>query len=371
MMRRLFTLASSCVFLSVCLLSLSVLLRAEESFVDAPAKPGEPTRLDARKAYASALDWERHHSYDAAIDDYRKANRLEGGRCSECILHAERLAMQIGAFKDAIKTAREGLQFAVDDNERAAMNFMMGNALLEDGIRNKKTASFPEARDALKAALEKNPKLVQAHYLLGQSLAYLKDDVQARAEFQAFLDQDRKNPRLHPRAERFVEHIELARAAMAPPFAVTTLDGQRISMDGLAGKVVLIDFWATWCAPCRDSLPRIRRIAEKFQGQPLVVLSVSLDGDEAKWKDFVEKNKMTWAQYRDGGFGGRMAHWFSVTAIPATFSIDADGVLQDQHVGDAAIEGKLKKMVAQAIEMQKRTPAEDGEEHASGALSQK
>jgi thiol-disulfide isomerase/thioredoxin len=151
-----------------------------------------------------------------------------------------------------------------------------------------------------------------------------------------------------------VDRVELARAKMAPPFSVTTLDGQHITMDSLAGKVVLIDFWATWCGPCREALPHIRQIAKRFDGQPFIALSVSLDSDEAKWKDFVGKNGMTWPKYRDGGFGGRIATQFGVNAIPATFTIDADGVLEDQHVGDADIEGKLKKLTARAVEMSNR-----------------
>ena len=63
---------------------------------------------------------------------------------------------------------------------------------------------------------------------------------------------------------------------------------------------------------------------------------------------------MTWPQYRDGGFTGRIATQFAVTAILATFTIDADGVLEDQHVCDADIEGKLKKLIARAVEMNNR-----------------
>jgi hypothetical protein len=65
----------------------------------------------------------------------------------------------------------------------------------------------------------------------------------------------------------------------------------------------------------------------------------------------VAKNEMTWPQYCDGGFKGPIATLFSIRAIPQTFTIDADGVLQDQHIGDAAIEGKLKKLVARAREL--------------------
>ena len=99
-------------------------------------------------------------------------------------------------------------------------------------------------------------------------------------------------------------------------------------------------------------MPHLKAIAKKFQGQPLVVLSVSLDSDEQKWKDFIAKNEMTWLQYRDGGFGGPVAKSFAVDAIPHTFTVDTDGVLQDEHIGDASVEGKLKKLLGRARELQ-------------------
>jgi peroxiredoxin len=96
----------------------------------------------------------------------------------------------------------------------------------------------------------------------------------------------------------------------------------------------------------------MKDLAKKFQGQPLVVLSISLDDDEAKWRDFIAKNEMSWPQYRDGGFSGPIAKRFGVEAIPHTFTIDADGVLQDEHIGDASIEGKIKKLIARAHELE-------------------
>ena len=139
---------------------------------------------------------------------------------------------------------------------------------------------------------------------------------------------------------------------MAPPFSVVTADGEHISMDDLQGKVVLLDFWAIWCGPCREALPHIKQVVKKFQGEPLVILSISLDANEEKWKEFITKNEMTWPQYRDGGFTGPVSRMFSVRAIPHTFTIDADGVLQEEHIGDASIEGKLKKLIARARELE-------------------
>ena len=79
---------------------------------------------------------------------------------------------------------------------------------------------------------------------------------------------------------------------------------------------------------------------------------MSLDDDDQKWKEFVTKNSMTWPQYCDGGFNGPIARLFAVEAIPHTFTIDSDGVLQDERIGDSSIEGKLKKLVRRAREQQ-------------------
>jgi len=305
-----------------------------------------------------------------AIEAYRKANAQDGGHCGQCLKRAHALAIEIGDFKSAEAILRDWLQAASTDAARATLHFQLGMALEREGMAakgDKQRAFFEKSLDEYHTVLSLDPSAVESHYGIGIDLAYLHQDDAARTEFRAFLDEDKGNDTVHARAARFLDRIDLARARMAPPFALTTLDGQHITMDDLAGKVVLIDFWATWCGPCREALPHIRAISQKFQGQPFVVLSVSLDNDAAKWKDFVARNGMTWLQYRDGEFDGPIAKMFAVNAIPATFSIDADGVLEDQHVGDESIEGKLKKMIAHAAEMQSQRIAAAAEKTTSSA----
>jgi thiol-disulfide isomerase/thioredoxin len=329
-------------------------------------RPGEPTDPKARKTFLGAIDWEKHGDLTAAIDDYRKANKQDGGHCSECLSRAYNLALKTGAYKDAVNVAQDWLSVAQTDADRAVGHFRLGFALQHEGTNEKKEQLFTQSCDEFKAALSLDPSFASARFGLGISLSDLHQDDAARAEFKAFLAQAATDSSLRERAAKYVERPELARARMAPPFALTTIDGRHISMDGLAGNVVLIDFWATWCGPCREALPHLRDIAQKFQGQPFVVLSVSLDDDPVKWKDFVSKNNMTWLQYRDGKWTGPIATQFDVKAIPATFSIDADGVLEDQHVGDADIEGRLKKMIAHAVAEQNSKPAATPAQPGSG-----
>jgi thiol-disulfide isomerase/thioredoxin len=211
---------------------------------------------------------------------------------------------------------------------------------------------FARAHDEITKALTLAPNFPVAVYSDGVALAYLNQDEAAKGQFEHYAQMVPPDDSMRRRALFFVNHPEMARAKMAPLFDVTTVDGQHISLQDLKGKVVLVDFWATWCGPCREALPHMQQIAKKFQGQPLVIISVSLDSDKKKWKDFISKNRMNWLNCRDGSFDGPMAKLFAVHAIPHTFTIDADGVLQDEHVGDAAIEGKLKKQLARARELQ-------------------
>ena len=128
---------------------------------------------------------------------------------------------------------------------------------------------------------------------------------------------------------------------------MTALDGTKFTLDEMGGRVVLIDFWATWCGPCNEELPQMKKIAKEFAGQPLVIISVSWDSDEAKWKAFLAKNEMTWVQYRDADH--ELSKRFGVDAIPNYFTIDSDGVLTSEMLGSGNdVEGKLKKLVAKA-----------------------
>lgn len=357
----------ACLAFSFFFITTGAGLHASDSPADSN-KSGQPTDPKAQKTFAGAVDWEKHNNMPTAIADFRKANTQDGGHCAECLTRAFTLAMSISDYKDAIAIARDWIPLAQTDAERAAAHYRLGAVLRFEATNEKKEALFSQSCDEFKTALQLNPAFPEAHLGLGISLAHLHQDDAARAEFKAFLDQKKGNTVIRQRAARYVERVDLARATMAPPFSVTTMDGQHVSMDDLAGKVVLIDFWATWCGPCREALPHVQEIARKFQGEPFVVLSVSLDRDEDKWKDFVAKHEMTWPQYRDGYFTGPIATLFKVNAIPATFSIDADGVLEDQHVGDADIQGKLKKLIAQAVEMNNRkTPPLVGTAPAAGA----
>ena len=321
----------------------------------APARSAQeksegPTDPKAHKTYEKALKYLHEHNTQSAFDEFKKADKQDGGHCVDCQVKMLRYGVELAEWKTAELAAAEMLDEAKGDRDTAIAHYQLAFVLVEEGLQKRKDELFTRAHDESSKALAISANFPDALWLDGTALAHLKQDDAARSRFERYVKMKPADDPKRQRALRYASRPELVRAKMAPPFAVTTTRGESISMDGLQGKVVLVDFWATWCEPCREALPHIRDVAKKFQGQPLVILSVSLDDDEQKWKEFVSKNGMTWPQYRDGSFTGPIATMFAVHAIPHTFTIDADGVLQEEHIGDASIEGKLKKLIARALQ---------------------
>jgi len=331
--------------MSIAVLVLVVPALAQQRF-DGPAND------KAQKTYKEALECLHNRQLQWALDEFKKADKQDGGHCLACQKQMIKYGLELGDWKPAEQAAEEMVAEAQGETDTAQAHYQLAFVLFTEGVQKHKDEYFTRAHEETTKALAAYSNFPDAVYLDGGALAHLQQDEAAKARFQQYVNMKSVSGPSRQRALRYIDNPELVRARLAPPFAVTTLDGKEISMDGLQGKVVLIDFWATWCEPCREAMPHIREIAKKFQDQPLVILSVSLDNDEQRWKDFVTKNEMTWLQCRDGGFEGAVSKLFGVKAIPHTFTIDADGVLQDEHIGDASVEGKLKKLLAHARELQ-------------------
>ena len=147
---------------------------------------------------------------------------------------------------------------------------------------------------------------------------------------------------------------------LAPAFTLQTLDGKTLTRDGLKGKVVLLDFWATWCAPCRKALPELKDLRQKNAGQPLVIVSVSVDQDRKVVESFAGSNGMSWPQAWDEG--GRVTGGvFRVSDFPSYVVLDAEGRITYRQRGwspgrSAAL---LDDAVSKALAAAKKSPVKN------------
>lgn len=131
-------------------------------------------------------------------------------------------------------------------------------------------------------------------------------------------------------------------------FSIPSLDGSTTTLHEYRGKVLLIDFWATWCGPCIKSLPHIGEIYKEFSSKGLSILGISLDKDENKWRKFLKKNDyIVWDQ------ASSIKEWqcpaakiFGVNTIPATILIDKNGVIVAKGLRGAELEAKITELLS-------------------------
>jgi thiol-disulfide isomerase/thioredoxin len=298
-------------------------------------------------AVKEAQEQERHRQPAFAGDAYRKANKISGGVCAECVAGLYKMQMMDGSYKDAADTARALEVMGTTPMVKSVAAYDRGRALEGKAGEKPKPEQLEEQRAAFQEAAEFYPQNMAAVFEGGAVLARMGRMDDARKEFELCLANMKPGDMARLRVQHFAEDPELATHKMAPAFEVTSLDGARFNLDAMGGRVVLVDFWATWCGPCNAELPEMKKIAKEFAGEPFVMISVSADKDEAVWKDFVAKHEMTWVQYRDTDH--KLADAFGVSSIPHYFTIDADGVLTSEKMGEGTdVEYTLKKLIAKA-----------------------
>ncbi len=119
----------------------------------------------------------------------------------------------------------------------------------------------------------------------------------------------------------------------APDFVLTDINGQPHSLSSMKGKVVVIDFWATWCPPCQASIPIMNKLYEKFKGANFEMLGISIDdgaGADGMVRSFVKNFQVAYPVARDDK---GVADMYGVSGIPNLFIIGKDGVIRDHHMG--------------------------------------
>lgn len=133
----------------------------------------------------------------------------------------------------------------------------------------------------------------------------------------------------------------------APDFTLSTPDGDPISLSSLKGKVVLIDFWASWCGPCRKENPNLVKLYQKYKSKGFTILSVSLDNDEAAWKNAIETDGLIWPNHVSDlkGWESPMTQVYGFNSIPYTVVINKEGKINGIGLRGELLEKKIKTIL--------------------------
>lgn len=132
----------------------------------------------------------------------------------------------------------------------------------------------------------------------------------------------------------------------APEISLPTPNGKEIALSSLKGKLVLIDFWASWCGPCRKEMPNVVKIYSKFKNKGFEIYGVSLDQDKEKWMEAITKDGINWPQVSDLKYWDNVAaRIYNVQGIPYTVLIDKDGKIIAKNLRGQELEKKIAEVL--------------------------
>jgi thiol-disulfide isomerase/thioredoxin len=132
------------------------------------------------------------------------------------------------------------------------------------------------------------------------------------------------------------------------PLKLPTEKGDSLSLVSLKGKVILLDFWASWCGPCRSSNRQLIKLYSKYKPKGLEILGVSMDEDKDSWKQAITKDKITWLQVNESrGSGNKTATDWNIFQLPTSYLINKNGDVVSVDLEGKALEKKIKELLAE------------------------
>lgn len=162
--------------------------------------------------------------------------------------------------------------------------------------------------------------------------------------------------RLTPDAKRvyFAKQIETiiseskfgAEGTPAPEFTQNDVNGNPVSLSSFRGKYVLLDFWASWCGPCREENPAVVKAYEKFKDKNFTILGISLDQDKQRWLNAIKADNLAWTQVSDLKYwNNEVAQQYRVQSIPQNFLVDPKGMIVAKNLRGKALEKALEQLL--------------------------
>jgi len=223
------------------------------------------------------------------------------------------LGMQLGEDEEALRYMEEFLSSKYADENPAVkyqVKYMMGLSYIN-------TERFDDARKVLR------------------EIAESVENIDPRLKRSAGMQLNR------------IETLKKLRTGMpAIEFEAERFGGGRLKLGDFKGKVVLLDFWATWCAPCRQEIPNVKKIYSDFHDKGFEIIGISLDREKTKLEDYLKSNEITWPQVFDGkGWDSRIGRLYAVVSIPSTFLLDREGKIRYRNLRGEELRRAVEELI--------------------------
>lgn len=222
----------------------------------------------------------------------------------------------------------------------------------------KKSAAFEKENNKTEKAIEAQESAINKQFINDnpgsyislvalEMYAYGADYADIAPLFEGLLPAVKETDAGKKFAERLPKLKAVALGATAPEFAEADTSGKIISLTSFRGKYVLIDFWASWCGPCRQENPNVVKAFNRYKGQNFTIIGVSLDrpGAKDKWLNAIHKDGLNWTQLSDLKFwDSKTAGLYAVRGIPQNFLLDPQGKIIAKNLRGNDLEDKLEEL---------------------------
>ncbi|MEG0795612.1 MAG: TlpA disulfide reductase family protein [Odoribacter sp.] len=184
-----------------------------------------------------------------------------------------------------------------------------------------------------------------AAYMLASKMGSYESDV-----LVAKFDELGANAKISAPGKKIAERIQkvatVAVGQVAPDFTLNTPEGQPLAMHSIKAKVKVLDFWASWCGPCRGENPNVVKVYNEFHPKGLEILSISLDNDKEAWLKAIEDDKLTWNHVSDlKGWQSEAAQLYAVNGIPHVIVLDENNVIVAKNLRGEKLKEKIAEML--------------------------
>lgn len=325
--------------------------------------------LKALRPPPPPADWRTNQPTKAQIDEYEKKNGVLAGQAADKAkdfytkypTHAkakEARGMEIQLLGVAVQLGDTNRQSQLDELQVKRLNDptlpadekfnlraqQIVKMLTEEGAN--RAAFLEKAEKTIRDLQREFPKRDETHELLLMvAQAYLDLDNAAKARVITEDIATKASGDAKEQAEAQLRKLDLVGKPLELRF--TDLGGKDVSLKNLAGKVVLVDFWATWCGPCRAALPEVKETYAKYRGKGFEIIGISFDKDKDTLTKFVADESMTWPQYFDGlGWENKLGQKYEISSIPTVWLVDKKGNLRDLN-GRQSLATKVEKLLGE------------------------
>ena len=238
-------------------------------------------------------------------------------------------------------------KFEKENNSKMQKALAANDTVTVNKIKKEYKNFQNDMNDYSKTFIKNNPDAFISVLLLENFL--MREYIPA-TEIKSFYDKLDKKLVNTKSAQNIKKTLDLMLAVVigkpAPKFSAKSPEGKLISLDESLGKVTIVDFWASWCAPCRKENPNVVALYNEYHSKGLNIIGVSLDQDAKKWKDAIAKDNLSWIhvsnlKYWDEPIGKQ----YGISSIPATFILDAKGNIVAKDLRGDALRAKVKELL--------------------------